>query len=421
VNPLLVVAFTLAQTAAEPAAAPAPVAAEAKAAEPTLANPPPATPVEDKKPRLTLRIAGGGPQAKVGVMYVQKGLRWIPAYRLDIDGAGKVAVRFEATLANDLVDLDRAVVNLVIGVPKFEFEGMVDPISLQNEIAQVAGQMRDAQNFSNVLSNSIMTQGMAYREAGPAAPDPTVEGAAANEDLFVFTLRDVTLKKGERLVLPIADYELTYRDIYRLDVPFAPPMDVRNNLQSERLVELVRQLAAPKARHVLRLRNGSDAPLTTAPALVLAQGKVLAQGRMTYTPRGAEVDLEINLAVDVRVDSEEHETRREPGPFRLGSEDFGRVEVAGSITLRNGKPTPIEVEVTRRVLGIADAVGQEGKQLQLDLLQAWYGGPLPGWWSWWSWPHWWFAHNGFGEFRWTVKLAPGAATTLDASWHYFWR
>ena len=381
--------------------------------------------VEDKKPRLTLRLAGGGPQAKVGVMYVQRGLRWIPAYRIDVDGDGKAKAQFEATLVNDLIDLQAATVNLVVGVPRFDHAGEIDPIALQQEGAQVAehlGRRMQPQAFSNRMSNAFMAQAASpASDAAGGEPEPVVEGGAGAEDLFVFTLRDVTLKKGERMVLPIAAFELPYRDLYRLDVSFAPPMEVRQGLQSQQLVELARQLAAPKVRHVLRLTNTGDAPLTTAPTLVLAGGKLLAQGTMLYTPRGGATDLEINVAVDVKVDTDEREVKRDPGPFRLGDDQYARVDVAGTIKLTNRKPKAIEVEVTRRALGLADTIGQGGAQKQLDLVQAWQGGSANPWWGWWSWPHWWFQHNGFAEFRWTATVPSGGEATFDAGWHYFWR
>jgi hypothetical protein len=381
---------------------------------------------EQSKERLSLTVAGGGPGATIGVMYVQRGLRWIPAYRLDLDGNGKAVMQFEATLVNDLIDLEHATVNFVVGVPKFEFESLVDPISLQQEMAQVANAGNLAGNAyrqyeaRNVLSNSLRTQSAAFHQPSGQEPVPTSDGASA-EDLFVFTVRDVSLKKGERLVLPIASFDLTYRDVYRLDVAFAPPVEFRQGLHSERAVELARLLAAPKARHVVRLRNGTDAPLTTAPVLVLAGGRVLSQSRVTYCSKGREVDLEINAAIDVRVETGEGEVKRDAGRVRFGNDDYGRIDVMGSITLWNGKPEPIEVEVTRRVLGLADTVGQDGSKKQLDLVQVWDAGPLPGWWGWWNWPSWWFAHNGFAELRWQVKLEPGAVTKLEASWHYFWR
>jgi hypothetical protein len=376
---------------------------------------------EQLKERLELRVAGGGKDARVGVMYVQKGMRWIPAYRLDLDGNGKAAVAFEATLVNDLIDLEAATVNFVVGVPKFAFEGLIDPISLQQEIAEVAAMAsaRGRIDFRNALSNSLMTQSAAVESGNE--PEPTVGEGATNEDLFVFSVRDVTLKKGERLVLPIRTFELAYTDVYKLDIPFAPPGEVRQQWQSPQLLELARQLAAPKAMHVLRLVNSSDAPLTTAPALVLAGGRVLAQARMTYTSRGREVDVEINPAIDIRVDSVDREAGRDPGPIRRGDDDYSRIDMATAIKLWNGKAEPVQLEVTRRALGIAVGAGQGGKQEQLGLVAAWQQGEQPAWWGWWSWPYWWFEQNGFAEFRWNLTLEPGKAQQLDAQWHYFWR
>jgi len=379
--------------------------------------------VERQREQLTLTVEGADANTKVGVMYVQRGLRWIPAYRLDIDGAGKASVQMEASLVNDLVDLELATVHLVIGVPKFEFESLIDPISLQQEVAQVVANTRGVSQFSNMLSNSLMTQSAGYStegDGGAQGPTPAVEGGEANEDLFVFTLRNITLKKGERMVLPISSFELSYRDVYTLELPFAPPMEIREGLQSNRVLELAKQLQAPKAMHVLRLKNTSQAPLTTAPALVLSKGRVLAQGRLLYTPIGVETDLEINAAIDVCVDSEEHETGR-GNKIRLGGDDYGRIDLAGTIGLRNEKKQAVELEVSRRVLGLVDEVGQGGTKAQLDLVQLWSDAHRPGWWAWWSWPYWWFRWNGFAEFTWKVKLEPGASTKLDASWHYFWR
>lgn len=376
---------------------------------------------EQQRERLRLRTTGGGAGATVGVVYVQNGLRWIPSYRVDVDGKGKARVQLEATLVDDLIDLDAAVVHLVIGVPKFEFEGLVDPISLQQEVAQVAANARAASQTANFLSNALRTQtaGFVADEVAPA--EPTVEGGAGNEDLFVFTLRDVTLKKGERMVLPLASFTLDYRDVYVLDVPLAPPLDVREGLQDQRALELLRELAAPKARHVLRLKNVGETPLTTAPALVLRDGKVLAQGRIRYAPVGTETDLEINVAIDVGVDVDEHETSRTPGAIRENRDEYTRVDLAGAIELRNDKAERIELEVTRRVLGLVDSVGQGGAKRQLDFVRMWGDGRVPGWWTWWSWPYWWFRHNGFGELRWRLELAPGEAAKLEGSWHYFWR
>ncbi|MHC4214873.1 MAG: hypothetical protein ACYSWP_16040, partial [Planctomycetota bacterium] len=40
--------------------------------------------------------------ANVGMVYVQRGIRWIPSYRIDIDGDGNAVVKLQATLINEL-------------------------------------------------------------------------------------------------------------------------------------------------------------------------------------------------------------------------------------------------------------------------------------------------------------------------------
>jgi hypothetical protein len=379
-----------------------------------------------QKARLRLRTestpsVGGGAEARVGVAYVQRGLRWVPAYKLDIDGAGKARVQMEATLVNDLIDLDGVTMNLVIGVPTFEFGGLNDPISMQQELAAVSARMDAQQAFYNVASNSLRTQVAGF--AGEAAPDaaaPEVAGGEAAEDLFVFTLRNISLKKGEHMTLPLREFYLSYADLYKLDLPFTLPMEVRERLNSQQILDLARQLAKPTVIHTLRLKNESDAPLTTAPALVLSKGRVLAQGKLLYTPIGAQTDLAINPAIDVRVTTDEREVGRTPDAVSWNKENYGRIDLAGEIRLLNQKNLPIEVEVTRQVLGLADSVEQGGTMRQLEIASIARELERAPWWGWWSWPYWWFRFNGFGEYRWTVKLEPGKEAVLKSKWHYFW-
>ena len=381
--------------------------------------------VKERRPRLVLDVDGGGEGARVGVVYVQRGFRWIPSYRVDLGDDGQASVQLQATLVNDLVDLDGATVNLVVGVPAFAFADMLDPIALQQQTAQVAQAAARAQSqrFSNFLSNSLTTQVAGYgaeAQNAPAATGPEVGDAEAAEDLFVFPVQDVTLAKGERLVVPIAEFSVPYRDAYRLEVPMAPPMQYQQRLNDQRVIELARELAAPKVRHVLRLTNTTSGPFTTAPAMVFSSGRVLAQGHMKYTPRGATADLQINAAIDVGVEVAEREVGRDEG-VELRDDRYARIRLRGVVTLRNGKAEAVEVEVTRRVMGRIDEVGSGGESLQLDLLRAWANSPRPKWWGWWSWPWWWYQYNGFGECRWTVALAPGERVQLDAEWHYYWR
>jgi len=267
--------------------------------------------------------------ANVGLFYLQKGVRWIPSYKVELDGKGNAAVKLQATLLNELADLDDVSVNLVIGVPTFAFKDTIDPIALQQNLAQLSQYFQTDTGGRNSplasqFSNAIMSQQAARMSDYRAAPAPGLGGelgpevgdAGKSEDLFVFTVPHVTLKRGERMVLPIAEFTLPYKDVFTLELPFGPPPEVRANLNNEQQRELARLFSTPKVMHKVRLTNTSKYPVTTAPALIIRQGRVLAQGLMTYASTGASVDLPITTAVDFQVRKSDVETKRTPNAVR---------------------------------------------------------------------------------------------------------
>src|SRR5204862_3276580 len=130
---------------------------------------------------------------------------------------------------------------------------------------------------------------------------PEVASQGKNEDLYLFQVKHVSLKKGQRMVLPVAEYSIKYQDVYTLDIPVTPPPEVMRTFDNARRGEVARLLNAPKVMHKIRLFNKSDAPLTTAPALIVSNDRVVAQGMMNYTAVGAAFDLDLTAAIDVRV------------------------------------------------------------------------------------------------------------------------
>ncbi len=409
---------------------------------------PPATNLahEEFRNLLTLQLDWGGKQpqkeAEVGMLYLQKGIRWIPNYKVSIDGKGQATVKLQATVINELTDLDDVTANLVIGVPTFAFAATPDPIALQQTMAQLSqyfvqpGQLgNNFDNSSFALSNGIMTQTARMnevRQVQPAAPapmdlGPEVASQGKSEDLYLFQVKHVTLKKGQRMVLPVAEYTIKYKDVYTLDVPITPPPEVMRAFDGTRQAEVARQLAAPKVQHKIRLFNKTDAPLTTAPALIVSNDRVVAQGMMNYTAVGASFDLELTTAVDVNVKKKDEETKRIPDAEKWNKETFMRIEMAGAITLTNYSKQPVEIEVTRHILGNLDSVEHDGKKSSLNVLEdaAAYASSAstsyPAWYGWYAWPNWWNRFNGVGKATWSLTIEPGKVEELGYTWHYFWR
>jgi len=400
-----------------------------------LDGPGPAVAAEEFRNLLTLQFdwAGRKPPeaADVGMMYLQRGIRWIPNYRVEIDGKGKARIKLQATLLNELADLKDVKAHLVIGVPTFAFKDTVDPISLQQAVAQLSGYFRqDTQTALAIASNTAIMGQRAYTRAGPQEGEgrpvmdlgPEVAAGRKTEDLYVFTVDHISLKKGERMVVPVAEYELAYKDIYRLDLQFGPPPEARQHFDSNQQLELARLMSAPKAMHNIRLTNKSEYPLTTAPAMILRDGKVLAQGMMKYTSVGASCDLEVTAAVDIAVEKKDKETGRTPNAANWHNQKFDRINLAGTVHLVNHRDQAVEVEVTRHILGILDGAGQDGTVEQVSWAEGGWANAdgLPSWWAWHNWGAWWYEFNGIGRITWKVKLEPGKSLDLDYTWHYFW-
>jgi hypothetical protein len=374
---------------------------------------------EEFRNLLTLRLDWGNRpaarNANVGLVYLQKGIRWIPSYRVALEGKDQATARLQAVLINELADLDGVKANLVVGVPSFAFKDTLDPLSLVQTANPLSSYFQTTDR--SALSNAIASQALIARaESAEATSGPIIGDMSQNEDLFLFEVKNLTLKKGQRLSLPVTEQRMKYTDIHRLDVPFAPPPEVRTNISMEQQTELSRLLAAPKVAHIIRLTNTTPTPLTTAPAIVLRGDQALSQGTMTYTAPGAAVDLEIGKAVDVQVKRSETELSRTVNAVRVNGDQYSEVRLTGSIKLTNFKKETIQVEVARQVLGTVTSATNNGRAEKLDALSE-----LPSWWRYYNWPYWWNQMNGIGRVTWTVSINPGQTVDLGYEWQYYWR
>ncbi|HEX4997076.1 MAG TPA: hypothetical protein VFY29_02555 [Terriglobia bacterium] len=358
--------------------------------------------------------------AEVGLVYLQKGLRWIPNYRVTIDGKGSANVKLQATIINEITDLTDVTANLIVGVPSFAFKDILDPLSLQQSVALSSYfQTNDRTAASNALVSQV---GFGARAATPPAVDLGPVDAGQNEDLFLFTLRHLALRKGQRMNAPVAEYSFQYKDVYTLALPFGPPEEIqamsgaRGNMPADQQAELARLLGTPKPAHKIRIRNTANAPLTTATALIMENDRILSQGMMTYTPAGGSVDLESTSAVDIQVTKSETEAGRAPNVMRINNQTLSRVDMSGSVRLTNYRKDAVEVEVVRDVLGEATEADHGGLIQKLNTLE----NDRPSWWRYYNWPNWWNQANGVGRIVWQVTIPPGGSVDLKYTWRYLW-
>jgi hypothetical protein len=127
----------------------------------------------------------------------------------------------------------------------------------------------------------------------------------------------------------------------------------------------------------------------------------------------------------VRVTKSDSETKRTPNAVTWHGDQYGRIDLAGKITLVNYRKDTVEIEVVRHVLGNVESASQNGKIEMVNIFEdpsfTSGSGPYPYWWGWFSWPWWWHHFNGVGRITWTVRLAANKPLDLVYKWNYFWR
>jgi len=383
-----------------------------------------------EKRRLRLNISGGRGETTVGLTYLQRGLRWIPEYTVTIDDEGQAWLKLQGTIVNDMIDLDDVTTYLVVGVPSFAFEDQISPLALREAAAQLSEYFASGPTQLGRFSNAIMSQSLSLGDArgGAGQPfQPTAEALGPQEDLFLYKIGHISLKKGERMIVPVIEVKATYTDAYTWQVPFRPPPELLNNLNNEDRELLLRMSSGRRVGHKLRLKNESEVPWTTGPAMIVKNGQVLAQALLRYTSVGNEVDVDVTVATDVHAKKWEKQTAREDNAKTIGSHSYTRLDMRGFLELTNYKEEAVTVEITRAVLGSVTTADNDGTIAQLNSFEDWSflpeGGVTSGggWYRYWwrRWPSWWHTVNDIGQITWTVTLEPGEKKQLQYEWYYY--
>lgn len=124
----------------------------------------------------------------------------------------------------------------IVGFPNIsKFASVIDPMISGKDVQEFLNHLSQCETGNvvsrvpqyatqSVMSNSIMTQQMAL----PPSFDNNVPNDNQQDtnvdDLHLYEFKNILLKKKERLMLPIFDLEIAYKDVYHCKV---------NRVQSE--------------------------------------------------------------------------------------------------------------------------------------------------------------------------------------------
>jgi len=385
---------------------------------------------ETKKVReISLRIVKGGQplagEQEVGMVYLQKGIRWIPSYRIELLDGGKARLTLQGTIINDLADIEDAHFRLVVGVPSFLMKHALSPVALRERALHLSSYFappsrRGGDRRLDYLSNALMSQqampAPEARPAGPGGPDIPAEGQ--QEDLFLYHREGLSLKKGERAVVHLMDVTVPYEDIYVWEIPPVPPREMWRHINREQQQQLVQALTGARAMHNLRLTNTGRTPWTTGPAAIFRGGTPLGQQLLPYTSIDNKVDVAVTIATDLNTKKEEKETSRKHNDLTIDNNRYTRHTLKGTLTVTNFKDKPVRLVVRRQVIGTVTAATHDGKIRVSNLMENASVGGQGYPWYWWSWPWWWARVNSVSIVTWDTTVAKGKAVSLGYDWFY---
>lgn len=145
----------------------------------------------------------------------------------------------KAVILNDIENINVDNLFCIVGFPNIsKFASVIDPIISGEGVQQFLDRLKQSEtegiqsryHNASIMSNSVMTQQMVQplTYGNSNLPDDTQQDKQDTnvDDLHLYEFKNVLLKKKERLMLPIFDIEIAYKDVYHCKI---------NGLQSEYL------------------------------------------------------------------------------------------------------------------------------------------------------------------------------------------
>jgi hypothetical protein len=301
----------------------------------------------EKRPSIRMELAEPAGGEKISVSYLARGITWVPSYRIDLSEDKAARFSAQAQILNEMADLDEVQVELVTGFPNIQFPELPNPVAMSQTLAEFLRALAAGRAEGRERGSMMQQQALAMNDVGfSSAPLPaysTASTAQAAEDLFLYPVPKVSLKRGETATLPLFTAEMPYRHLYT--------WKIGDQLDGERARPLGEGTSAEEVWHVCRLVNAAKMPLTTAAAEFVKDGQFVGQDTCFYTVPGAEASIRINRAMNVQAEQAELEVVRKRNAENFYGLSYDLVKLTGELKVRNRLDKAIDLEITKELSG----------------------------------------------------------------------
>ncbi len=313
-----------------------------------------------KRPAIRMELEQPAGGEKVAVSYLARGITWVPSYRIDLSDEKSARFSAQAQIINEMADIEGADVDLVTGFPNIQFGELPNPVAMSQNLADFLRSLAAGRAEGGDRGYLLQQQSLALNTAAyDAIPLPAYSTAALGqkaEDLFLYPLRKVSLKKGETATLPLFTTDMPYRHLYTWKIGDQLEGDTSRPRGDGR--------SAEEVWHVCRLVNSAKMPLTTAVAEFVNDGQFVGQDTCFYTAAGAETSIRINRAMNVQAEQAEVEVERKRNAATFNNWSHDLVKLTGELKVRNRLDKDIEVEISKELSGEVLEKSENAKDVQ---------------------------------------------------------
>lgn len=321
----------------------------------------PATQYVEKQKQRVLKIDFTQPKANqtFELMYLQKGISWVPNYSVALMENKKAKITLKANLMNDVEDLKNASINFVVGVPNFAYSYLQSPVASTERVSDFIGRLNRNSNHFRRSRRADITRQRMDNMANIASNTDFVSGTVTGtqglqgqnaEDLYFYNANNITLKKGNRAFYQIFQSSVDYEDIYEV------ALNSNGNSRSsyaKSYAESGKQVS--QVWHSVKLKNKTPYPWTTGTVLITKKisgiDKPLSQDKLNYTPAGGKAKLRITISPNINVKNAEREVSREENKKRKDRYTYDLLTVESKIDIKNYHNKAIKLNLNRNITG----------------------------------------------------------------------
>ncbi len=302
----------------------------------------------EKRPFIRLELEEPAPGAKMAVSYLARGITWVPSYRIDLSDEKTAHFSAQAQIINEMADLDAVQVELVTGFPNIQFPDLPNPVAMSQTLAEflrslAAGRAEGGAERGYMMQQQALTLNSTPYSGAPLPEYSSASNAQAAEDLFLYPVRKLSLRRGETATIPMFTADMPYRHLYTWKIGDA--------LDVERSRPLPEGRTAEEVWHVCRMVNAAKMPFTTSAAEFVKDGQFVGQDTCFYTVPGTEASIRINRAMNVQAEQGEQEVERKRNAANFYGWSYDLVKLTGELKVRNRLDKAIELEITKELSG----------------------------------------------------------------------